>query len=224
MFLHLMKSISQLMTWYKRSIQILSCMLFTMPTYAASSHQVTGYVMHVQITPAICALDQSKQKQRQCLEGYSLTIAGLMPEVHAGQNCTAKTAARLSPIQEKVVSRVMPEEQARIQLWQEVGGCVPMSASQYFRTMINFAERLKIPANLTSAETVDVNREDLIQQFRKLNPALPSNGIQLSCQSSRFDQILTEVQICYQRNGKYKQCAQHVMATCPNEFTIKGSY
>ena len=37
-------------------------------------------------------------------------------------------------------------------------GCVPMNASQYFRTVINFVERLKVPADLTSPNTIEVQK------------------------------------------------------------------
>ena len=208
-------------------IQVSVCyLLLSLSTsvFAAKEQDVAGYVLHVQITPAVCALDPSKQKQRKCLEGYSLTIAGLMPEVIGNRDCSTRTSAKLSPLQSTVVARVMPDESARTQLWQSVGGCVPMGASQYFRTMVNFAEKLKIPADLTSPDTLDVQKESLRQQFIKLNPSLPTNGIRFSCQSSRFDSILTEVRVCYQKNGKYKQCSSHVATNCPSEFTIKGSY
>ena len=135
-----------------------------------------------------------------------------------------KLAGMKEDLQAKVVARVMPDENARVQLWQNVGGCVPMNASQYFRTVINFAERLKIPADLTSPNTIKVQKENLRQQFAKLNPSLPPNGIRFSCQASRFDSILTEIRVCYQKNGQYKQCASHIVTGCPNEFTIKGSY
>ncbi|PAL85559.1 ribonuclease I, partial [Acinetobacter baumannii] len=53
---------------------------------------VQGYVMHVQMTPAVCALDPSNQKQRRCLEGYSLTITGLMPEATSA-HCSTQSSA-----------------------------------------------------------------------------------------------------------------------------------
>ena len=65
-----------------------------------------------------------------------------MPETNQS-NCSTDSSATLSPLQAKVVARVMPDNNARVQLWKSVGGCVPMNASQYFRTVINFAERLK---------------------------------------------------------------------------------
>ena len=190
-------------------------------TFAAPA--VQGYMMQVQLTPATCAIESGNQRQRKCLEGYSLTINGLWPET-TQSNCITNSSARLAPLQAKVVARVMPDENARRQLWQGVGGCVPMNASQYFRTVINFAGRLKVPADLTSANNIEVQQEGLRQQFIKLNPSLPSRGLRFSCQTSKFDTVLTEISVCYKTNGQYKQCSSHFVSSCPSEFSIKGSY
>ncbi|MEK5765343.1 ribonuclease I, partial [Acinetobacter junii] len=64
----------------------------------------------------------------------------------------------------------------------------------------------------------------LRQQFTKLNPSLPQNGIRFSCQLSRSDVVLTEVKVCYTVNGQYKQCPSSVVNTCPQNITIKGTY
>lgn len=226
-FLYVMKPVNLLKRYSPKAIQVLFCssvVLLTMPLHAAEKSDIAGYVMHIQMTPAACAMDPSRQKQRKCLEGYSMTISSLLPEVTVGRNCETKASAKLSPLQAKVVARVMPDENARVQLWQNVGGCVGMNASQYFRTVINLAEALKIPAVLTSPNTIEVQKENLRQQFVKLNPSLPPNGIRFSCQFSKFDAVLTEVKICYRNNGQYKQCASHILTGCPSEITIKGSY
>ncbi len=213
-----LRSILQLAWWLIcAGVGLMSSVLHAEPV------NLQGYVMHVQMTPAACALDPSKQKQRKCLEGYSLTITGLMPETNQG-NCSTDSSATLSPLQAKVVARVMPDNNARVQLWKSVGGCVPMNASQYFRTVINFAERLKIPASLTSSTNVEMQQSTLRQQFVRLNPSLPQNGIRFSCQLSRSDVVLTEVKVCYTVKGQYKQCANHVVSNCPGEIMIKGSY
>ena len=184
---------------------------------------VKGYVMQVQLTPAVCTLDASKKKTRRCLEGYSLTINGLLPETNS-KNCSTNSSAILSPLQAKVVARVMPEDTARMQLWRSVGGCIPKNASQYFRSIINLAERLKIPADITSMETKVIQNAQLRSQFLKLNPSLPSNGIRFTCQNSATETFLTEIQVCYKVNGQYKQCSNHVVSNCPATFSIKGTY
>ena len=81
----------------------------------ASPVGLKGYVMQVQMTPAICLLDTSKVKKRKCMEGYTLNIEGLYPET-SRTNCTTATSATLPPLQAKVVARVMPDEAARRQL------------------------------------------------------------------------------------------------------------
>lgn len=190
-------------------------------THAAANLQ--GYVMQVQMSPAICALDRSSAKQRKCLEGYSLTIAGLMPETTTS-NCTTQSSPVLSPLQAKVVVRVMPEDAARFQLWRNIGGCVPMNASQYFRTIINLAEKLKIPSELTVYEDRNIQQNYLKAQFLKLNPGMPNNAIHFSCQNIKARPVLTEVKVCYKPNGEYKQCPSQVVSNCPATFDIKGSY
>ncbi len=172
---------------------------------------------------AVCSLDRNSAKRRKCLEGYALTISALLPET-TKRSCTAKTAANLSPLQTQVVGRVMPEEQVRNALWQSVGGCVPMSASQYFRTIINYAERLKIPPQLTSFEDLVSTQKQLRANFLKINSSMPSNAIQFNCQKSQGKSLLTEIQVCYRVDGRYKQCASNVVSSCPSEFIIKGTY
>ncbi|OAL77719.1 ribonuclease I [Acinetobacter sp. SFB] len=192
-----------------------------------SSHSfaapLLGYVMVVQMTPAVCMLDNQKSKKRKCLEGYSLNISGLLPET-AESECKTSASAVLSPLQARVVARVMPDENARIQLWQTIGGCVPMNASQYFRTVINYAERLKVPAELTSPENRTMHISNLRLQFLRLNPSLPSSAIKFNCAAGNGTPILTEVKLCYKPNGQYKQCSAAVEMNCPSSFTIKGSY
>ena len=209
------------------TLQSLFCYLvlsFSAPLYAADKADIAGYVMHVQMTPAVCSFDSSRQKQRKCLEGYSLTISSLLPEVPVGRDCQTNSSAKLSPLQAKVVARVMPDENARVQLWQNVGGCVPMNASQYFRTVINLADRLKIPADLTSSENKNVQHNALKTQFVRLNPGMNNDSIRFTCQSSSSNPVLTEVQVCYRVNGQYKQCSNHIVSNCPNTFSIKGTY
>lgn len=190
---------------------------------SGTASDLNGYVMQVQMTPAVCSIDRNSAKRRKCLEGYALTISALLPET-SQKNCTVKTPANLSPLQTQVVGRIMPEEQARNALWQSVGSCVPMTASQYFRTMINFAERLKIPPQLTSFEDQSTTQNQLRAHFLKINPSMPNTAIQFNCQRNQGKTLLTELQVCYRVDGRYKQCSKQLVSNCPNEFVIKGTY
>ena len=197
------------------------CVLLTPRVFAASD--LHGYIMEVQLTPAICALDKNKAKQRKCLEGYSLTITGLIPET-TKSDCSTRTSAELSPLQRKVVARVMPDEAARIRLWAGIGGCFPMTASQYFRTIINHADQLKVPDDLTRVETKKVQFTTIRSQFIKMNPKMPYEGIEFNCQMLKGKPVLTEIQICYKPNGQYRKCSSNVNSNCPHAFQIQGAY
>lgn len=184
---------------------------------------VHGYVMNVQLVPAVCSLDPQRNKKRKCLEGYSLNITGLYPETNQ-QECLSTSSAKLQPIQAKVVARIMPDENARNALWREIGGCVPMKASQYFRTIIHYAEKLKIPEELTSQETQQMQAVALRSKILRLNTGLPAQSVQFRCQPSYTGSILTDIKICYKSNGQYKQCSNNVVSNCPSSFIIKGSF
>ncbi|MFT4021720.1 MAG: ribonuclease I, partial [Acinetobacter sp.] len=156
-------------------------------------------------------------------EGYALTVGGLYPEMmHNG--CQTGTLASLPPLQAKVVARVIPDEYARVQLWRSVGGCLNMSATQYFRTIINYAQALKIPSVLTDTSSHTIQKTSLLRQFLNLNPRLPADGMVLTCQSNRHTVLLTHVSVCYQSNGDYKSCGTRVVSNCPATFTIQGTY
>ncbi len=184
---------------------------------------VTGYMMQIQMTPAMCHLNMSQSKKRKCLEGYSLNIVGLYPE-HMSERCRTTSSAILPPLQAKVVARVMPDEPARLQLWHSVGGCVPMNASQYFRAIINYADRLKVPTDISRADTYQVSASHIQREFLRLNPQLNSKALHFQCQSQRNISYLTEVRVCYNAKGQYKACPQALQSNCPTRYYIKGAY
>lgn len=197
--------------------------LFISTPVFASPVGLKGYVMQIQMTPAICAINSSIRKQRKCLEGYSLNITGLIPEI-SPRDCRTSSSAKLSPLQAKVVASVMPDESARNALWASVGGCSPLTASQYFRDIISKAEQLKIPADLSGMGNKEMSLTSLKSQIYKLNPRLPKEAIRFNCEIFRGDAVLTGIQICYNARGQYKKCSSQILNTCPTAITIKGAY
>ena len=183
----------------------------------------TDYVMDVQMVPALCSLYPEYTKKRKCLEGYSLNISGLYPQT-TSQNCTTNSSAKLSPLQSKVVARIMPDDNTRTILWRNIGGCVPMNASQYFRTIINYADRLKVPAELTEQENITISVDTLRAKFLKINPQLPGNALRFNCQQTQSASVLISIKVCYRPNGNYKSCPANIINTCPKTVTIKGTY
>lgn len=183
----------------------------------------TGYIMEVQMVPAMCYLYPEYSKKRKCLEGYSLNISGLYPQT-TSTSCNTNSSATLSPLQAKVVARIMPDESTRAGLWRSIGGCVPMNASQYFRAIINYADRLKVPEELTEQESQTIALDALRRKFLRINPQLPSTAIRFHCVSTRPNSMLTSLKVCYNSRGGYTACPANLLNTCPAVVTIKGIY
>jgi ribonuclease T2 len=185
------------------------------------------FTLVIHMSPAMCALDESKRNLRQCQEGFSLTIASLQPEIpaHSNEDCNVNSTPSLNPLQSRVVERVMPDEQLRREDWQRHGGCTGMSASTYFRTIANYAGRLRVPPEFNSAGEVSMQRAGLIRQLQSLNAGLPADGIQLRCvQNPRLNAaVLTEMRVCYNPRGQYVSCPSTVRSNCPTNFVVQGA-
>jgi ribonuclease T2 len=197
------------------------------PVMSAENVRPQRYTLVIHMSPALCALDPSKRQLRQCQEGFSLTIASLKPEVPASDanGCASRTPAVLNPLQARVVERVMPDERLRQEDWQRNGGCTGMSPSTYFRTIANYAGRLRVPPEFNASREMNMQRSSLIRQLQMLNSTLPADGIQLRCvQTSRFSApILTEMRVCYSNQGQYVSCPATVRSNCPASFIVQGA-
>lgn len=200
-------------------------LMLCLSSTATSANPNMNYILRIEMAPAVCEIDPTQRKARKCLEGYSFIIKGLYPEIIA-QNCQTSSSANLSPLHARAIARVMPNEQAREQLWKSVGNCVQGNASQYFRQIMTYAERLKIPSSLTTEKSFYAYHQGIRQQIQAINPQLPADGFRLMCQTNpRTRQVvLTELHICYGTNGLYRQCSPQVVSNCPTSFVIEGSY
>ena len=184
----------------------------------------TSYTLVINLTPALCATNPELRRLRQCQEGFSLTVSQLQPEPPSQRDC-AQEPARLSPLQARVVERVMPDAQLRNEAWRTSGSCSGMSANVYFRTITNYAGRLKVPPEFNTDQAVIVHKDQLLQQLVDLNAGLKSNGLQLNCaKNPKFRQpMLTEVRVCYSPNGAYIDCPSTVESNCPDRFVVHGA-
>ncbi len=203
-----------------------ACLFIAIALITSNAHAAPkNYVLHIELSPAVCKIDPLQKRTRQCLEGYSLTVLGLFPDGVDTSRCETSSAVNLSPIQKRVLMRLIPDEASQARLWRSVGGCVSMNASQYFRKVVAFAEQLKIPSEVTSPTTIRVSRSKVENQFYQLNSGLSSSSLKMGCRGEGgVSNLLTDVKVCYRSNGKYQACQIQQRSTCPSQVLIKGSY
>ncbi len=193
--------------------------LFTLPAYAASAVKNSQRVLMIEMTPALCSLQPSRARMRQCLEGYSFTISGL--DLGYGARCGRGSEPRLTPLQLKVVNRIMPDTTVRSQVWQRYGTCSPLSATSYFRQIVNYAGELKLPSELNTGNSYTVSKSSFLKQMTSLNSGMNSASIDLICQAgSRRQSTLTEIHVCYE-GSTFASCS-NVVDSCGKKFVISG--
>ena len=186
----------------------------------------SSYTLIIRLTPAACALDPELQKLRQCQDGFTLTISSLQAE-RVGkrlENCS-RDQTNLSPLQERVVERVMPDKELRDEDWQKNGSCTGMTPTTYFRTIATYAQRLKIPSELASPRDKVLTKNYIINRLEQLNPGLTEKSILLRCTPDATHDlpILTELRSCYNTSGQYDACPAYIKSNCPASVVIHGS-
>lgn len=191
-----------------------------LPAHAASPTKSGQQVLMIEMTPALCAIQPSRARMRQCLEGYSLTVFGL--NLGYGERCGRGTEPRLTPLQLKVVNRIMPDSAVRTQAWQRYGACSPLSSSTYFRQIVNYSGQLKLPKELNTGNSYTVSKSRFVGQMARLNNSMSTSSIDLICQkdSKRRQSILTDIHVCYE-GGNFAKC-NNVVDNCGKNFIISG--
>ena len=190
-----------------------------LPAQAANAAKIGQRVLMIEMTPALCSLQPTRSRMRQCLEGYSLTVSGL--DMGYGERCGRGSEPRLTPLQLKVVNRIMPDTTVRTQAWQRYGACSPLSASSYFRQITNYAGALKLPNELNTGNSYTVLKSRFIGQMTQLNSGMSPASVDLLCQvGSRRQMILTDVHVCYE-GSQFGTC-HNVVDNCGSKFIISG--
>lgn len=199
--------------------------LFCLVAHAdEAANPPSSFTLIIRMTPAACALDPELQKLRQCQDGFTLTISSLQAERTSGkriENCS-HDQTNLSPLQERVVERVMPDKQLRDEDWQRNGSCTGMSPTVYFRTIATYAQRLKIPSELASPRDTVLSKSYIINKLQQLNPGLTDKSLLLRCtaESGREYPVLTELRSCYNTQGQYDACPAYIKSNCPSNVVI----
>jgi len=187
------------------------------------------YLLSINLAPAACVLHPEWRELRQCQEGYALIVHGLSTERIASERTNAQksetcseTPPSLSPVQQRVLERLMPDENMRNKAWQKYGACMGLSAQDYFRTITSYTNKLKLP-EVFKAEGGDkeIERDELLSEIQKMNVDLPENGVYLRCQSNQNKTFLTEVRVCYNKVGQFAGC-RVMKPNCPESITLRA--
>ena len=110
----------------------------------------------------------------------------------------------------------MPSPQLIQHEWLRHGTCSGLSQEDYFQTIEQVRQQLRIPAEFTAPiRQVQTSPQFIKQKFAAANPTLDVAAIRVLC--GRF---LSEVRLCYDKQLKPRPCSSDVRDNCRSDTVI----
>jgi ribonuclease T2 len=183
------------------------------------------YTLAVSLTPGFCDQNPKWRDSRQCRDRFALSVHGLWPEKAQGRSPSscAGGALLLSEQQQRSLRDIMPDAGLRDHEWKTHGRCSGLDGATYFNVTERYFRALKWPPMLKPEGRDNLlERDVLLREIRKLNPALPERGLVLRCERSGRPPLLTEIRVCLSPQGKPVECAANFKPNCPVVIKIRA--
>jgi len=201
-------------------------LLLLAPLCRAEALPFDYYTLAVTLTPAFCDLNPDKRNSVQCRQRPALSVHGLWPEKMEGKApafCRGEPVGRLPETEARELRRLMPDAGLQKYQWEKHGRCSGLPAADYFRTLVREFGDIRWPAALdVRGRDAVMEREALLRELRRLNPALPARGIVLRCNGRERPPLLTEIRICLNPAGEPADCVANFRPNCPTALRIRA--
>ncbi len=162
-----------------------------------STSEKNNTMLIIDIAPALCQLSKNYAKFRQCADGKNYVIRSL---IFTNQKaCHINSKPNLSPLQESVVQRLIPDKKIQLQAWQNHGACSGLTAKDYFRQIIQQGNKLSLENELNGTN-YQITQYQLRKNILKNNKHLLGKNMQFLCHTKQKGnikiQLLTQIRIC----------------------------
>ncbi|MCB1379875.1 MAG: ribonuclease T2 [Alphaproteobacteria bacterium] len=184
----------------------------------ARSGSFDYFTLSLSWSPTYCDGPAGRDDRQQCGPGrrFAFVVHGLWPQYDSGwpENC----ATRESWVPDAVISDmldVMPSKRLIIHEWKKHGSCSGLSIADYFAATRLLFEKIRIPARYLSPQAAVVTTpQQLVTDFVKTNRELTSGMISVQCGNARDRARLSELRVCIDRRGNFRQCGANESRQC----------
>jgi ribonuclease T2 len=173
------------------------------------------YVLSLSWSPDYCASPAGLRDRLQCAgpRRYDFVVHGLWPQFERGwpENCTAGPLNLPAQLRRDILE-IMPSQRLINHEWRTHGTCSGLTPQRYFESILTTWANVRIPnelKNLTKTQ-VEFSPADIERKFVAANPGLQPNMLAVEC-TGRF---LKEVQVCLDKNLKFRACSAQVERAC----------
>lgn len=204
--------------------RLLSFLLLALFLASSPVRAFDHYMLAITLTPAFCDSNPKWRDSLQCRERPAFSVHGLWPQKGREKSpvyCSGGNL-QLSAVQEKNLRGIMSDRSQRDYQWKKHGRCSGLTADHYFDFLAREFLEIKWPASLQpKGRDVVLERKTILQEFRKLNPAFPENGIVLRCEDKGRPPLLQEVRVCLTVEGRPAAC-QSSRSNCPVAVQVRA--
>jgi len=110
---------------------------------------------------------------------------------------------------------IMPSRQLIIHEWKKHGSCSGLSMDDYFTATRLLFEKVRVPARYLAPQAPVVTTPgQLVSDFVKTNRGITANMLSVQCGNARDRARLSELRVCIDRRGKFRQCGINELRQC----------
>ena len=201
---------------------IFIALLLIPPAASARENHKSGvfdyFVLALSWSPSYCASPEAQDDRQQCAPGkrFAFVVHGLWPQYDEGWPESCATAENWVPqSQIDAMLDIMPSKRLIIHEWKKHGSCAGLSMADYFEVTRLLFEKISIPARYLSPQApVLTTPEQLVTDFVKTNRDLTASMISVQCGNARDRARLSELRICIDRRGNFRQCGKNEERQC----------
>lgn len=186
--------------------------------------QFDYYVLALSWSPSYCAGAGGQSDRQQCEPGrhFAFVVHGLWPQYVKGWPQYCQTREDWVP--QKLIDGmidVMPSKRLIIHEWKKHGTCSGLSQADYFGSVRQIFEDLRIPARyLSPLDPVIITPEQLVTDFVKSNKGLTADMLSVQCGNARDQARLSELQVCVNKAGSFTACGVNEQRQCKARIIV----
>ena len=176
------------------------------------------YTLSLSWSPTFCQTPAGDDADLQCnsRRRYDFVVHGLWPQYERGWPERCETRERWVP--EAIIEAmldIMPSKKLIIHEWRKHGTCSGLSVRDYFAQVRAAYAAVKIPARyILPNEPIITTPQQLVLDFVKTNRDLTARMISVQCGNSRDNARLSELRICFTRDGAFRECGDNERRSC----------
>ncbi len=182
------------------------------------------YVLSLSWSPTYCTSKAGRRDRTQCQSNrrFAFVVHGLWPQYENGWPKFCQTNQRwVGRGQIKRMLDIMPSKRLIIHEWKKHGTCSRLGQKGYFKLTRQLYKKILTPARyLAPSRPLLITPETLVSDYVKTNKGLKASMMSVQCGNSRGRGRLSELRICFSKNGEFRDCGVNERRRCRAESLV----